>query len=343
MRHALGFTVLAAFAMSLSAVAQAPILRLSVSPQPVQVAAGRTAQARLIAENTSVYEADEIEIDWVGPTSLAFLEPPAVIQVIPPFSAKAVIFSLGAASDAEEGAYVVAVDVIYTYCIDELCYQIVEPLEFSVSVAGIVVASDDGVTVNGSESTAPTASETAEFPWAWAGVAGGVFLVLGVLISWRTANRKWPLYVVLVLVCAGSLIHGVARRQHEQAQVIGAVLCTSCVGIEQAPLNERPLSSGTIAAIQAIETEIELVVFSAEWCHACPYAEAVVRAITEHNERISYRDVDVADDPTLARQRGVTRSGRTVVPAVLRVDTEEIIFGVTDLERRLVALLGDGS
>jgi hypothetical protein len=39
----------------------------------------------------------------------------------------------------------------------------------------------------------------------------------------------------------------------------------------------------------------------------------------------------------------VIRSSRTIVPAVLRVDTGEIIFGVEDLEERLLNLLEVGS
>ena len=132
------------------------------------------------------------------------------------------------------------------------------------------------------------------------------------------------------------------KLQHEQAQGIGSVLCTSCVGIEEAGSTDVRLSAGTIAALETLQEDAELTVFYAEWCHACPVAEATGERMAEVTERIRYRFVDVADEPELAESLGVVRSGRTVVPAISRAGSSEILFGVEDLEERLLELLGVG-
>jgi len=60
-------------------------------------------------------------------------------------------------------------------------------------------------------------------------------------------------------------------------------------------------------------------------------------SVTDH---LQYRLVDADQERDLARAHGVIASGRTVVPAIARVDDGEVIFGVQDLEARLLRLLG---
>jgi len=143
----------------------------------------------------------------------------------------------------------------------------------------------------------------------------------------------------LIVVAVGALTYGVFERQHDQAQGIGAVLCTSCVGIEEARTEDPELSLAAIEEIESIAEDIELIVFYAPWCHACPFAEALVELISEHNARISFVFSNVEEEPELAVRHDVIRARRTIVPAVLRVDTGEVVFGVEDLEVRLLAML----
>ncbi|MBU0595270.1 thioredoxin family protein, partial [Candidatus Bipolaricaulota bacterium] len=127
--------------------------------------------------------------------------------------------------------------------------------------------------------------------------------------------------------------------QQEQAQGIGAVLCTSCVGIEEARTEDPELSLAAIEEIESLAADIALIVFYAPWCHACPFAEGLVELIAGHNDRITFAFSNVEEEPELAAQHAVIRSNRTIVPAVLRVDTGEIVFGVENLEERLLAML----
>jgi len=64
--------------------------------------------------------------------------------------------------------------------------------------------------------------------------------------------------------------------------------------------------------------------------------------MSEVTEHISYRFIDVAIAPDLAKALGVVRSGRTVVPAISREGSSQVLFGVEDLENRLLEFLGVG-
>ncbi|MEE8593458.1 MAG: thioredoxin family protein, partial [Candidatus Bipolaricaulota bacterium] len=137
--------------------------------------------------------------------------------------------------------------------------------------------------------------------------------------------------------------YGMLLKQDQQAQSIGAVLCTSCVGIEQTPRQDPELSSEARTRIAAISQEVELLFFTAIWCQACPYAKAMLQQVVETNPLISHRLIDVDEDRDAAKHYGIVRSGRTIVPAILRVDTGEVVFGIEDLEERLITLLEKSS
>jgi thiol-disulfide isomerase/thioredoxin len=170
---------------------------------------------------------------------------------------------------------------------------------------------------------------------------GGI-LLLGAILLWRLADMRLPLYVALFLIAVGGLAYGVILGQHEQAQGIAAVLCTSCVGIEEAPHEEPALSEDALSALTRLDTDVKLIVFYAPWCHTCPYAEAMVQQVAGATDHITYKFVNVDTNRDLAASNEIIRSNRTVVPAILRVDTGEVIFGIEDLEARLLDLLEVG-
>jgi len=324
--------------LSLCAVAQEPILAFSVEPDPITILVGGRSEVRVVVENRSAFEADDVEIVWDDPAVVPALDP-APIESLDPFATDAIRLVLEASPDAVEGARTARFEVVYTYCVGDVCYQIVEALGLGIAVEA---AADPTVI----EDVRPTDSvEVGEratpFPWPWVGL-GVAFIAVGcALFVARRAGRRAA--AALMLVLAGALAYGVARNQHEQAQGIGAVLCTSCVGIEEArSVHDARLSPAAIDALRSLDVDVELSVFYAEWCHSCPYAEAMVERAAEVTDRIAYTFVDVEIDPALAAERGVIRSGRTVVPAIVRAGSDEVLFGVEDLERRLLDLLGVG-
>jgi len=310
---------------------QEPILTFSVGDDRPRLAPGGAAELRIFILNGSIREADDIVFSWIGPSDFS-LEPELErIKVLAPFSSTNVLVRILASSDVGEGDYTGGFEIVYTYCIDDVCFQVVDEVEVmpSVAVAWAVNGSAEGPAVE----PPPGLSGS----WILPAVTM-LLLVIGVLL-WRVRGITWPVYVALLIILGGGLAYGVTLRQHEQAKSIGSVLCTSCVGIEESIREEPLFGPANVARIKAIERETELIVFFAIWCHSCPFAEAMVELAASYNERISYRFVDVERQPELAQRHGVVRSRRTVVPAVLRVDTGKVIFGSEELEERLVDLL----
>ncbi len=333
-RRKLALVCLSLLAVSAFVAGQEPILAFSLDDPQIAIPQGGEAIAILRVENGSAYPGDDIE-PVLEVEGLTLVAEPEAIEVLAPFDAAAFALRLSASADLPLGTSSHALSVVYSYCIGELCYQFSEEVPFTVTV--------------GPPSEAPVELPVA-LPvepvrpfWLRLGSLGlGVLLLAAAVALRRAFSVRWPLYVVLILSVLGGLAYGVVLNQHEQAQGIGAVLCTSCVGIEEAQRGEPELTPVGIAAIEGIDREIELFVFYAVWCHACPYAEAMVEEVAARNPRIRYRFVDVGEEPELAERSGVIRSGRTVVPAILRVDTGEILFGAEDLEARLIDLLGVG-
>lgn len=310
---------------------QEPILTFSVGDDRLQLAPGGAAELRISILNESIREADDIVFSWIGPSGFSLEPEPEKIKVLAPFSSTDVLVRIVASGDVGEGDHAGGFEIVYTYCIDDICFQVVDEADVILSVAAAWA-------VNGSAEI-PAVEPRPGVPWRWVLPAATMLLLAVAVILWRVRRMTWPVYVALLIILGGSLAYGVTLRQHEQAKSIGSVLCTSCVGIEESSRDEPFFGPSNVARIEAIERETELIVFFAIWCHSCPFAEAMVELAASHNELISYRFVDVDRQPELAVRHGVVRSARTVVPAIVRVDTGEVIFGSEELEERLVDLL----
>ncbi|MFC2077414.1 hypothetical protein ACFLTM_01215 [Candidatus Bipolaricaulota bacterium] len=336
-----GFALIQVASFALSALAQEAILTFSISPQPVTIAVGGEAEVRLAIENTSVREADDIEVAWIGSDDFAFAAEPEPIKLLNPFESGSIRMVLATSTEVAEGARSGRFEVIYTYCIGDVCYQIVEELDVDLLVepADDTIVGDDG----GTDVIVGETSAEPRLPWPWIGFGlAFVFTGAALAVSKRTGG-KGVTVAGLALLLTGALAYGVVQNQHEQAQAIGAVLCTSCVGIEDARASDDVrLSAEAIAALGVLDEDVELTVFYAVWCHSCPYAEAMVERMAEASDRIDYTFVDVETAPELAERHGIIRSGRTVVPAITRAGSDEVLFGIEDLEDRLLRMLGVG-
>jgi len=316
------------------AVGQEPILELSISPASVHIPPGGEAHLLLIAKNTSIREADGLSASLTAPDRFAIVTEPETLKVIAPFETGSIDIIVRSEDGIAGGDYKGELSIVYTYCIGELCFQIADSLTFDIAVEAV------SKVVQTTSVAAPL--HRREVPWPWIGFGAAIVLLGGALLKGGRTGTDWYIYLILVIIAFASLGYGVARNQHEQAQGIGAVLCTSCIGIEDAASREASISTAGLERIAKITEPRELIVFYAPWCHACPFAEAIVAQAAEENPVISYRFVNVEEDPQLAAHYGVTRSGRTIVPAVLRVDTGRIIFGIEKLEERLIELLEEG-
>jgi len=339
----IAFLIVAVSAASVFAFAQESILTYSVSPKPVTIVVGERVDVWLALENTSVHEADDVEAIWTGPDGVGVAAEPEPIGILDPFGTASIRVTLVASDDAAVGDAIGRVELVYAYCVGDVCYQIVEDLDVPLRVEPAASADGgDGAPVSVPVEVVGGPTRRTPFPWAWVGFGVVGLLAGAALLIGRKAGRRIRI-AGLVLLAAGVLAYGVTRNQHEQAQAIGAVLCTSCVGIEEArSVEEVRLSETAIAALRSIDEDVTLTVFYAQWCHSCPYAEAMVERAAEVSDRIDYIFVDVDAEPDSAERYGIVRSGRTVVPAIVRDGSDEVVFGVENLEARLLDLLGVG-
>jgi len=326
--HALAGLLLLLAALASTVYAQESILRFTFDPAEPMVEAGGSAAVALRVHNASVYEADDVAVYEVAEeTGFSLQSTPVSLKLLPPFGEAKLDLILFAPDQLHDEAVEVAVEVIYTYCVDDVCFQIVEELPLTVHVA------EEGLPPSSSLTTRPSM-------WRWLIPTLGVGLLAGGILLWRWVGLTVPLYVVLLLFIGGGVAYGIVLLQHEQARSIGAVLCTSCVGIEEARHDDPLPSTEALTALATLKDYVELIVFYAPWCHSCPFAEAMVEQLVAASDRLAWQRINVDAQRELALSHGVIRSGRTIVPAILRVDTDEVIFGVERLEVRLLDLLG---
>ncbi len=335
--HGLALVLFVLGLASTTAFGQNPILEFSLETELLRIPPAGSASAWLRVTNSSVYEADDIEVALLsGPVEMSPIEP---IEVLEPFSDTLLEVPLSLGEDVAEGEEEVLFELAYTYCIAELCFQIVEEISLQIEVIPAVVEPVNGQTSDPVRIPPGKQRNAGEFVFP---IVLGLVLMVA-LIAGRMVGRRWWVLVLLVAVLAGGMGYGLSLKQDQQAQSIGAVLCTSCVGIEQTPHQDPELSGAARTRIAAIAHEVELLFFTATWCQACPYAKAMLQQVVDINPLISYRVIDVDEDRDAAKHYGIVRSRRTIVPAILRVDKGEVVFGIEDLEERLIALLEKSS
>ena len=296
-----------------------PILEVSL-PARVGILPGGTTELLVKVENTSPHLAEEITLT-IPQLPEGIEAAPAELAELPAFGQRDLTIALHAAEGLEPGERPARVLLSYHYCIGESCFQMSDELELVLAV--------------GEE---PVAVRAPFRPW-WLLVLLGVGVALAWLLWGKGAS---VLSLVLVLLAGMALGVGVYLGQARQAQLIGAVICTSCVGIETERHDVPVLSQETRAVLAELSRPVTLVVFHAPWCHSCPYAIAMAQEFAQANPAIHVELVDAEEDTERAIQAGVFRSGRLIVPAILNPATGEVIFGITDLEHRLLGLVQGG-
>jgi hypothetical protein len=326
---------LALAACSAPAWSQESILTFSFEPAILEISPGGQTSGRLGVKNASPLEADDIELTWTGSSEFALDPAPEAVTVLGAFATTSVGFSIAATRTATLGEARGSFEVIYTYCIGDVCYQIVESVPVMLRVAA--APQTPPAVATGVANAA--AGVSAHVSWRWIAFALAVLLVVLAALLRREGRARVLLTAVLLVVGGAALGFGVSLDQHKQAQAVGAVLCTSCVGIETVETLSPRLSSAQAAAVDRVTQPVDLLVFYAPWCRSCPYAEGLVDLVASRNPLVRYRLVNAEVERDLAVEHGVTRAGRTVVPAILRVDTGEVLFGAENLGDRLVTLL----
>lgn len=297
-----------------SSISAGPILEIHV-PQEVGLRLGEEAALLVRVVNTSAYLAEEIRIGFPDlPAGVAAKLPPAFN--LPAFGEHTVEVVLNASGLRPEAfPLLLRLSVDYHYCIGEACFQMAQE-----AATTAVLGAARGFVLP---------------PW-W------ILLVLGagVLLSWVVFGRALAgLLVVLLAVAGFSLAIGIYFGQARQAQRIGGVLCTSCIGIAEAKDSQAELAPALRAAFSELSRPVHLVVFYTPWCRACPYAKAVAAEIAASNPLISVEFVDADSERKKAEAAGVVRDGKAIVPAILVRESGAVIFGTADLAQRILAAL----
>ncbi len=332
--------VLIAIGSSAVAAAQESILSFSAEPPSVELVRGGRATLTVRIENLSVREADDIELMWTGGEGISLESVPASVSVLGAFASTTIRLTASAAASAPPGEMQEGLEAIYSYCIDDLCYQMIEPVKVAVRVA--LPASSAPDSPGGDKP--PAGAETPGHSLWPSVVLAAVGALLVVSWSLRRATRlRVAVYGALAVAGGLALGFGVSLGQHSQAQAVGAVLCTSCVGIETVETARAELSETQAAAVDGLTTPVDLLVFTAPWCRSCPYAKALVGLVSNRNPLVRYRLVEAEVERDLAERYGVARAGRIVVPAIVRPDTGDILFGTENLADRLLGLLREAT
>ncbi len=330
-----GLLLLAWIIVGWTAVAQEPILTVSFERDELTIPRGGVAAARLRLVNRSVHTADDIELFLVDGDGIEMGTVEPVLE-LRPFSEVVLEVPLSVPDALGEGTSNLQFELAHTYCIGDLCFYIFEPVELRV-----VRAEPEETAVPAVDAQIEQTSEGVDGTRLWRNVLPlALAAVLIVALSVAALGRLSGGVKLILLAVAGiALGYGIALQQAHQAQSIGAVLCTSCVGIEETPHEPPNLSQAAQARIAALQSPVDLLLFSAVWCHSCPYAKAMVDQVVAAGDRVTVRVVDVDEDRAAAEAHGVVQSGRAIVPAIVRLGTNEVLFGIDRLESRLLTLL----
>ncbi len=289
-----------------------PILEIKV-PAQVGVVSGQKSTLQVVLVNTEAYEAEEVRVFVQNlPSNLKAAE--VEVGSIPPFGERTVTLALEA-GDLTAELSPSQLHVVYHYCIDDSCFQMVQKAELRWALGA-----------------APSASSG-----LWSPVWIVVLLVVGLVAAWFIRGRLLSVVLVLlVVVGAVTLALGVMRGQSRQAQRVGSTLCTSCVGLEATPSRKVSLSPTAQAVLATVNKPVRITVFYTVWCKSCPYVKDLVQEMAKFNSLIQFEFVDAEVETARAEAAGVWRSGRLVVPATVVAGSSEVLFGAQGIEARLL-------
>ena len=308
---------------NLPSLVQVPkeILVVSV-PEGASLFPGGEVRLEVGLKNGSQYPAEDVELTVTDLPQGVEAEGTSLKEV-PAFGERAASVVLRS-SGVQPGEYTAKVKIRYHYCIGDSCFQMSQeaPLRIVVSekAPAQAVVKPKG---RGFE------------PW-W------LLLVLGVgliLVWFLRGSGLLVLFLGIGLLAGAFLYLGAVRGQVSQARQVASVLCTSCVGIEEAVHVEPSLSEETVEALKELVRPVHLEVYHAEWCHSCPYAMAMAREFSRANPMIQVEFINASTDPSRAEGVGIVRSGHLVVPAIRCRETGEVITGIHDLEARLLQMV----
>ncbi len=135
--------------------------------------------------------------------------------------------------------------------------------------------------------------------------------------------------LVIGIVLAG---YGVKLGQNVDTENIARYICLSCLGLTPSGY-EKGIEHG---GLEKLSFEIELVVFSAEWCKSCPKAINIVKEIAESSEFIEYRVIKYEEQPEEFENFGIDLEGLPVTAIIMDGDIIDVLDGAFKLDSRIL-------
>ena len=134
-------------------------------------------------------------------------------------------------------------------------------------------------------------------------------------------NRIGIIILIVGIVLAG---YGVKEEQHIKTKDIATQKCLSCLGLVPEGVGELELIwlEELNFKLERTNHEVELIVFSAEWCKACPQAIETVKEIAKSSERIEYRVIKHEEEPEEFENFAVDQNGLPLT--IIVIDGKEI-------------------
>ena len=145
---------------------------------------------------------------------------------------------------------------------------------------------------------------------------------------------------ILALIVGIVLVaYGVHIGQSTETENIASYICLSCLGLTPSSY-ETGVDKGDL---EEIGHDTELIVFSAEWCKACPKAIAVVQEISSSSSSITYRVIKHEENPEEFESFGVDLNGLPVTVVIIDGETAAVLDGAFKLDSRILEVIEDAT
>jgi len=140
--------------------------------------------------------------------------------------------------------------------------------------------------------------------------------------------------VGIVVLAIGIILlsYGVKLGQNVDTENIATYICLSCLGLTPSGYETGIEHDG----LEKLDHEIELIVFSAEWCKACPKAIDIVREIAESSEFINYRVIKYEEEPEEFESFGIDLNGLPITVVIIDGEITDVLDGAFKLDSRIL-------
>ena len=129
--------------------------------------------------------------------------------------------------------------------------------------------------------------------------------------------------------------YGVKLGQDTDTENIASYICLSCLGLTPSGYETGIEHDG----LEKLSQEIELIVFSAEWCKSCPKAIDIIKEIAESSEFIEYRVIKYEEEPEEFENFGVDLDGLPVTVITMDGEIIDVLDGAFKLDSRILEVL----